>query len=134
MIGSWDKDVAALFKDPLQEYSACVDVQRCGHSLLHSQLVQSIASVILHLQPQSSTGINARRAIRANRQDSPCTSRSLSWSEKTMCNNGKWSGKWFFTHGSCGRDSPDGQPSGPSASPHRPPSSAVLHFAASVYT
>lgn len=39
MIRSWDKDVTALLKDPLQEHSACVDIQRCGHSLLHSQLV-----------------------------------------------------------------------------------------------
>lgn len=39
MICSWDEDVAALLKDPLQEHGARVDVRRCGRSLLHGQLV-----------------------------------------------------------------------------------------------
>lgn len=60
-IRSWDKDVAALLKDPFQEHGACVDIWRCGHSLLHGQVVYSIASVILYLQPQSSKGIDWRR-------------------------------------------------------------------------
>lgn len=60
MIGSWDEDVAALLKDPPQEHSACVDVGRRGHSLLYSELVQSIASVILHLQPGSNMGLMQR--------------------------------------------------------------------------